>query len=104
MVDTRPPGESVQDVGNEPRGLLRSTSVVGAMTMLSRISGLARDIGFSRWFGASPLMDAFFVAFKIPNLLRRFFAEGAFAAAFVRCSPSTGPLAAQRTPGNSRTG
>ena len=83
MVDARPPGESVQDVGNEPRDLLRSTSVVGAMTMLSRISGLARDIGFSRWFGASPLMDAFFVAFKIPNLLRRFFAEGAFAAAFV---------------------
>ena len=83
MVDARPPGDSVQDVGNEPRGLLRSTSIVGAMTMLSRISGLARDIGFSRWFGASPLMDAFFVAFKIPNLLRRFFAEGAFAAAFV---------------------
>ena len=83
MVEARPPGDSVQDVGNEPRGLLRSTSIVGAMTMLSRISGLARDIGFSRWFGASPLMDAFFVAFKIPNLLRRFFAEGAFAAAFV---------------------
>ncbi len=83
MVEARPPEDSVQDVGNEPRGLLRSTSIVGAMTMLSRISGLARDIGFSRWFGASPLMDAFFVAFKIPNLLRRFFAEGAFSAAFV---------------------
>ena len=83
MVEARPPGDSVQDAGNEPGGLLRSTSVVGAMTLLSRISGLARDIGFSRWFGASPLMDAFFVAFKIPNLLRRFFAEGAFSAAFV---------------------
>ena len=83
MVEARPPGDSVQDAGNEPRGLLRSTSIVGAMTMLSRISGLARDIGFSRWFGAGPLMDAFFVAFKIPNLLRRFFAEGAFSAAFV---------------------
>lgn len=68
---------------DEPRGLLRSTSVVGAMTLLSRITGLARDIGFSRWFGAGLLMDAFFVAFKIPNLLRRFFAEGAFSAAFV---------------------
>jgi len=68
---------------DEARGLLRSTSVVSAMTLLSRITGLARDIGFSRWFGAGVLMDAFFVAFKIPNLLRRFFAEGAFSAAFV---------------------
>ncbi|MBN1239094.1 MAG: murein biosynthesis integral membrane protein MurJ, partial [Gammaproteobacteria bacterium] len=63
--------------------LVESTTVVGSMTVLSRITGLARDIGFSRWFGASPLMDAFFVAFKIPNLLRRFFAEGAFSQAFV---------------------
>ncbi len=83
MADRKPADEMVQDTGNDPGGLLRSTSVVGAMTMLSRISGLARDIGFSRWYGASPLMDAFFVAFKIPNLLRRFFAEGAFSAAFV---------------------
>ena len=66
-----------------PHGLLRSTSVVGGMTILSRVSGLARDIGFSHWFGAGLLMDAFFVAFKIPNLFRRFFAEGAFSQAFV---------------------
>ncbi len=72
-----------QGNGNQPGGLLRSTSVVSAMTLLSRISGLARDIGFSRWFGAGILMDAFFVAFKIPNLFRRFFAEGAFSSAFV---------------------
>ena len=83
MVGTRTPEDSAQDAGNQPGGLLRSTTVVGTMTALSRLSGLARDIGFSRWFGASPLMDAFFVAFKIPNLLRRFFAEGAFSAAFV---------------------
>ncbi len=63
--------------------LLKSTSIVSAMTILSRISGLARDIGFARWFGAGIVMDAFFVAFKIPNLLRRFFAEGAFSQAFV---------------------
>jgi putative peptidoglycan lipid II flippase len=67
----------------EAGGLLKSTSVVGSMTILSRISGLARDIGFAHWFGASIVMDAFFVAFKIPNLLRRFFAEGAFSHAFV---------------------
>jgi putative peptidoglycan lipid II flippase len=70
----------------EQRGadrLLKSTSIVSSMTVLSRITGLARDIGFSHWFGAGVLMDAFFVAFKIPNLLRRFFAEGAFSQAFV---------------------
>jgi len=68
---------------HKARGLIRSTSVVSTMTLLSRISGLARDVGFSHWFGAGPVMDAFFVAFKIPNLLRRFFAEGAFSQAFV---------------------
>ncbi len=71
------------DAGKSPDRLFRSTSVVGAMTLLSRISGLARDIGLSRWFGAGLVTDAFFVAFKIPNLLRRFSAEGAFAQAFV---------------------
>ncbi len=63
--------------------LLKATSVVGALTLLSRITGLARDIAFSAWFGSGFVMDAFAVAFKIPNLLRRFFAEGAFSQAFV---------------------
>src|SRR5687767_5410657 len=63
--------------------LFAATSVVGVMTLLSRITGLARDIAFSAWFGSGPVMDAFAVAFKIPNLLRRFFAEGAFSQAFV---------------------
>ena len=63
--------------------LLTATSVVGGMTLLSRVTGLARDVAFSAWFGSGPLMDAFIVAFKIPNLLRRFFAEGAFSQAFV---------------------
>ena len=53
------------------------------MTLLSRISGLVREIVFARFFGAGPFMDAFFFAFKLPNLLRRFFAEGAFSQAFV---------------------
>jgi putative peptidoglycan lipid II flippase len=65
------------------QGLFEATSVVGGMTLLSRVTGLARDIAFSAWFGAGPVMDAFAVAFKIPNLLRRFFAEGAFSQAFV---------------------
>jgi putative peptidoglycan lipid II flippase len=66
-----------------PDRLLTSTSVVGLMTLLSRITGLARDIALSSWFGSGLVMDAFTVAFKIPNLLRRFFAEGAFSQAFV---------------------
>ena len=65
------------------RRLLESTSVVGGMTVLSRILGLERDIVFARFFGAGLVMDAFFVAFKIPNIFRRFFAEGAFSQAFV---------------------
>lgn len=63
--------------------LFRSTMVVSAMTMLSRILGLVRDMVLMGVFGAGGLMDAFLVAFKIPNFLRRLFAEGAFSQAFV---------------------
>ncbi|HED35658.1 MAG TPA: murein biosynthesis integral membrane protein MurJ [Gammaproteobacteria bacterium] len=63
--------------------LFKSTAVVGAMTLLSRILGLTRDIIFAAFFGASGYTDAFFVAFKIPNFMRRLFAEGAFSQAFV---------------------
>ena len=63
--------------------LFRNTTVVGAWTLLSRISGMARDMVYSQVFGAGALMDAFFVAFKIPNFLRRLSAEGAFSQAFV---------------------
>jgi len=62
---------------------LKSTGVVGGCTMLSRILGLVRDIVIAHFVGASASADAFFVAFKIPNFLRRLFAEGAFAQAFV---------------------
>ncbi|MBV1932936.1 MAG: murein biosynthesis integral membrane protein MurJ [Porticoccaceae bacterium] len=65
------------------RGLLGSSVVVGTMTMLSRVLGLIRDVVFARVIGADGLADAFFVAFKIPNFLRRLFAEGAFSQAFV---------------------
>lgn len=63
--------------------LLRSTAVIGSMTMISRVLGFVRDMLMARVFGASPATDAFFVVFKIPNFLRRLFAEGAFAQAFV---------------------
>ena len=63
--------------------LMLKTSVVSGMTLLSRILGLVRDIVFARFFGASFVMDAFIVANRIPNMLRRFFAEGAFSQGFV---------------------
>jgi putative peptidoglycan lipid II flippase len=80
----RAPGqEDAGPDGPATARLLKSTTVVGSMTLLSRISGLAREVVFARFFGAGPFMDAFFFAFKLPNLLRRFFAEGAFSQAFV---------------------
>ncbi len=65
------------------RHLLKSTTTVGAMTLLSRLLGLVRDMVYARLFGATFLMDAFFVAFRIPNIFRRWSAEGAFSQAFV---------------------
>ncbi len=63
--------------------LFKSTAVVSSMTMISRILGFMRDMLFARIFGVDGATDAFFVAFKIPNFMRRLFAEGAFAQAFV---------------------
>ncbi|MCH9696155.1 MAG: murein biosynthesis integral membrane protein MurJ [Gammaproteobacteria bacterium] len=63
--------------------LALKTSIVSGMTLLSRILGLVRDVVFARYFGAGLIMDAFLVAQRIPNMLRRFFAEGAFSAGFV---------------------
>lgn len=63
--------------------LLKALAAVGSMTFLSRVLGFVRDTLIARVFGAGIYTDAFFVAFKIPNLLRRLFAEGAFSQAFV---------------------
>lgn len=63
--------------------LLKSLAAVSSMTMFSRVLGFARDAIVARIFGAGMATDAFFVAFKLPNLLRRIFAEGAFSQAFV---------------------
>ena len=65
------------------RKIFQSTIIVSSMTMLSRILGLIRDVVFARLFGASIVMDAFIVANRIPNMLRRFFAEGAFSQGFI---------------------
>jgi putative peptidoglycan lipid II flippase len=63
--------------------LLRILATVSGMTLISRVLGFVRDALIARVFGAGLMTDAFFVAFKIPNLLRRLFAEGAFSQAFV---------------------
>nr|WP_187471207.1 murein biosynthesis integral membrane protein MurJ [Luteimonas viscosa] len=79
---TLPPGQGAA-VPVRRAGLLRSTAVFSAMTFISRISGLVRDQVYAAVFGANPAMDAFLVAFRIPNFLRRLSAEGSFAMAFV---------------------
>jgi putative peptidoglycan lipid II flippase len=63
--------------------LLRALATISGMTLISRILGFVRDVLIARMFGAGMATDAFFVAFRIPNLLRRLFAEGAFSQAFV---------------------
>ncbi|MGY0218271.1 murein biosynthesis integral membrane protein MurJ [Endozoicomonadaceae bacterium StTr2] len=77
------PSQKQQQAVAKSGGLLRSSLVVGVMTMLSRVLGLVRDVVIAGYFGSSASADAFFVAFKIPNFLRRLFAEGAFSQAFV---------------------
>ena len=68
---------------SEKKNIARAAGVLGAATMLSRIMGMVRDMVVSRLFGAGLYTDAFFAAFQIPNMLRRFFAEGALTSAFV---------------------
>jgi putative peptidoglycan lipid II flippase len=72
-----------QGAEQKKSGLMASTLVVSSMTLLSRILGLIRDVVLARYLGVSAGTDAFFVAFRIPNFLRRLFAEGAFNQAFV---------------------
>src|SRR5260370_19943996 len=72
---------------------------VGGLTLLSRLTGFARDIILAAVLGAGPLADAFFVALRLPNHFRAIFAEGAFNAAFVpayaRIRATGGPVSAQ---------
>ena len=63
--------------------LIKSASIVSLLTLASRITGLVRDLLMASIFGVSAMTDAFWVAFRIPNMLRRMFAEGAFSQAFV---------------------
>src|SRR5688500_20364832 len=66
------------------QSVARSAGIVSIAVMFSRVLGLVRETVFARFFGAGFLYDAFVVAFKIPNILRDLFAEGALSAAFVK--------------------
>ena len=74
--------ETVQ-TGSENAKVARAAGVVGAATMLSRIFGFLRDMVVAAFFGAGLTTDAFFVAFRIPNMLRRLLAEGSLTVSFV---------------------
>lgn len=63
--------------------LLRSTAIIGSLTLVSRVLGLVRDMLIATFLGAGVISDAFFTAFKLPNVFRKMFAEGAFNAAFI---------------------
>ena len=66
-----------------PKRLMQNFSVVGLWTLLSRILGFIRDILIAIFLGAGPVAEAFLVAFTLPNMFRRLFAEGAFNTAFI---------------------
>jgi len=82
-MSATPPVVPAQDHEGPAKGLLRSSVITSGSTFLSRILGLVRETVFAALFGDSAAADAFFVAFRIPNFLRRLFAEGAFSQAFV---------------------
>jgi len=65
------------------KAIFRSAAIVSLSIFVSRVLGLVRDVVIASTFGAGALTDVFFVAFRVPNLLRRIFAEGAFSSAFV---------------------
>ena len=84
MSTERPHGlPNLSAVEGEPSNVTAKGAIVSAMTLLSRLSGFARDVLLSHFLGAGGVADAFFVAFRIPNFFRRLFAEGAFNQAFV---------------------
>lgn len=70
-------------MGTSPPHLFRGLRMVGLMTLLSRVLGMIRDMAMAGQFGLGPIMDAFTVAFRIPNLSRKLFGEGALATAFI---------------------
>ena len=74
---------SQDKAGSDRKRMVKDASIVGGATVVSRILGLLRDAVLAAIFGATPAADAFFVAFRIPNLMRQLFGEGALASSFI---------------------
>ncbi len=83
MGPSRPDGDSSSPHHAERSQVVEAAGVIGTATLLSRILGFVRDMVLARLFGAGAAADAFFVAYRIPNLLRELFAEGSMSAAFI---------------------
>jgi len=100
MPVDNPEPTSQQSSNSQRRGLMSGFRTIGLFTLASRILGLARDVGMATLFGNGAILDAFTVAFRIPNLARRLFGEGALTAAFlpayVRETERTGLEAAMK--------
>lgn len=83
MSDPTASLEPSRSTPDETRSVVKAAGLIGVATFSSRILGFARDMVLARLFGATPAADAFFVAYRIPNLLRELFAEGSMSAAFI---------------------
>lgn len=83
-------------------GLLKATSTIGGLTLVSRILGMVRDMAVARFLGAGLASDAFLIAWRLPNLFRALFAEGAFAAVFVPMFNRTMAQGDQQQPGGGK--
>ena len=84
-------------------GLIRATGTIGGLTLISRILGMVRDMAVARYLGAGLASDAFLIAWRLPNLFRALFAEGAFAAVFVPMFNRTMAEADRDDPGSGRS-
>ncbi len=83
MTDASTPPQPTSSEQHENQSVVEAAGLIGTATFSSRILGFVRDIVLARLFGATPAADAFFVAYRIPNLLRELFAEGSMSAAFI---------------------
>ncbi|MCS6318196.1 MAG: hypothetical protein H8K05_10585 [Nitrospira sp.] len=83
MSDPAVSVEPSRPAPDETRSVVKAAGLIGVATLSSRILGFVRDMVLARLFGATPAADAFFVAYRVPNLLRELFAEGSMSAAFI---------------------
>src|ERR1041385_411455 len=90
MVESAPPAAGT--VSEDQRRIAKAAGLIGVATFSSRVLGFLRDVVLARLFGATPAADAFFVAYRIPNLLRELFAEGSMSAAFIPVFTEYHPL------------